>query len=157
MPGCFLQLYFSGSFRTSWPSRGCTAKIMRAPATSYYPQASPGIALSRGKPYFHAWHFSQWLSAPQFEVSLEFLILQVLSFLEVPLSDIARALLFKCLPLLRGGCFLLPSCIFRCCLLCSRWTGNEYESNAQNNAGQNSVPKVVPRPALTFPCPASSL
>src|ERR1700730_7984810 len=125
MPGCFLQLYFSGSFRTSWPSRGCTAKIMRAPATSCYLQASPRIALSPGKPQFHLWHFSQWLSAPQFEVSLEFFILQALSFLEVSFSTTAHALLFKCLPFPHAGCCLLPSSIFRCCLLCWRWTRNE--------------------------------
>jgi len=27
--------------------------------------------MSPGKPYFHPWHFSQWLSALQFAVSLE--------------------------------------------------------------------------------------
>src|ERR1700722_14186572 len=127
MPGCFLQLYFSGSFRTSWPSRGCIAKTMRVPATLYFLEASPRIALSPGKPQFPLWHFWQWLSALQFAVSLEFFILQALSFLEVPFSVTAHGSLFKCLPLLHASCFLLPSSIFRCCLLCSRWTGNEYE------------------------------
>src|ERR1700722_7082510 len=134
MPGCFLQLYFSGSFRTSWPSRGCIAKTMRVPATSYFLEASPRIALSPGKPYFHAWHFSQWLSAPQFAVSLDFFILQVLLFLEVSSSAIALALLFECLRFPRAGCFLLPSSIFRCCLLCWRWTRNECEGNARDYA-----------------------
>jgi protoheme IX farnesyltransferase len=36
-----------------------------------------------------------------------------------------HALLFKGPPFLHGSCFLLPSSIFRCCLLCSRWTRNE--------------------------------
>src|SRR6267378_3176698 len=116
MLGCFLQLYFSGSFRTSWPLLGCIAKTMRVPATSYYLQASPRITLSPGKPYFHPWHFSQWLSALQFEVSLELFTLLALLFLEAPFSATAYALPFKCLPFLRGSCFLLPSSIFRCCL-----------------------------------------
>src|ERR1700720_3445131 len=136
MLGCFLQSYFSGSFRTSWPSLGCIAKTMRVPATSYYPQASPMIALSPGKPQFHLWRFSQWLSALQFEVSLGLSTLQALSFLEVSFSATAHALLFKCLPFLHGSCFLLPSSIFRCCLLCSRWTRNEFEGNAETNANK---------------------
>src|SRR5713226_2330586 len=117
MLGCFLQSYFSGSFRTSWQSLGCIAKTMRVPATSYCLQASPRITLSPGKPHFHPWHFSQWLS-----------------FLGASFFATAHALLFKCLPFLRGTCFLLPTSIFRCCLLSSRWTRNEYEGNAQNNA-----------------------
>src|SRR5258707_2146056 len=122
MLGCFLQSFFSGSFRTSWPLLGCIAKTMRVPATSYYLQASPRIALSPGKPYFHPWHFSQWPWFLQFEVSPEWFILQALWFLEVSFSATAHALLFKCLPFLHGGCFLLPSSIFRCCLPFSRWT-----------------------------------
>src|SRR5713101_1842540 len=119
MLGCFLQSYFSGSFRNSWPSLGCIAKTMRVPATSYCLQASPRITLSPGKPHFHPWHFSQWLSALQFGVSLELFILPALSFLGASFSATAPALLFKCLPFLRGTCFLLPSSIFRCCLLSS--------------------------------------
>src|SRR5882724_2194256 len=125
MLGCFLQSFFSGSFRTSWPSLGCIAKTMRVPATSYYLLARPRIALSPGKPYFHPWHFSLWPLFLQFGVSLELFIWQALSFLEVSFSATAHALLFKCLPFLHGGCFLLPSSIFRCCLLSSRWTRNE--------------------------------
>src|SRR6266853_1855011 len=53
MLGCFLQSYFSGSFRTSWPSLGCIAKTMRVPATSSCLPASPRITLSPGKPHFH--------------------------------------------------------------------------------------------------------
>jgi len=36
------------------------------------------------------------------------------------------------------------SCIFRRCLLCSRWTRNEFEGNAKTNANQNQnpIPKV---------------
>src|SRR5260221_13858225 len=134
MLGCFLQSYFSGSFHTSWPSLGCIAKTMRVPVTSYYPQASPRIALSPGKPHFHPWHFSPWPSFLPFEVSLELFILQALSFLEASFSATVHALLFKCLPLLHGSCFLLPSFIFRCCLLSSRWTRNEFEGNAKINA-----------------------
>src|SRR4029077_8426216 len=125
MLGLFLQSYFSGSFRTSLPSLGCIAETMRVPVTSYYLEASPRIALSPGKPYFHPWHFSQWPSFLQFEVSLELFILQALSFLEMSFSATVHTLLFKCLPFLHGGCFLLPSSIFRCCLLFSRWTRNE--------------------------------
>src|ERR1700722_1199991 len=134
MPGCFLQLYFSGSFRTSWPSRGCIAKTMRVPATLYFLEASPRIALSPGKPQFPLWPFWQWLSALLFVASLEFFILQVLLFLEVSFSATAHGLLFKCLPFPHGGCFLLPSFIFRCCLLCWRWTRNEREGNARDYA-----------------------
>src|SRR5258705_10832506 len=134
MLGCFLQSYFSGSFRTSWPSLGSIAKTMRVPATLYYLQASPGIALSPGKPYYRPRHFSQWPSFLQFEVSLELSILQALSFLEVSFSATVHALLLKCLPFLHGGCFLLPSSIFRCCLLSSRCTRNEFERNAKTNA-----------------------
>src|ERR1700722_11877519 len=141
MLGCFLQSYFSGSFRTSWPSPGCIAKTMRAPATSYYLQANSRIALSPGKPYFHPWHFSQWLSALQFEVSLELFILPALSFLEAPFSATAHALRFKCLPFLLGSCFLLPSSIFRCCLLSSRWTRTESQRNAKTNANANHSPE----------------
>src|SRR5216684_1220077 len=90
MLGCFLHSYFSGSFRTSWPSLGCIAKTMRVPATSYCLQASPRITLSPGKPHFHPWHFSQWLSALQFGVSLELFILPALSFLGVFLCYSAR-------------------------------------------------------------------
>jgi len=39
------------------------SRRLRVPATSYYLQASPEDHLSPGKPYFHPWHFSQWLSA----------------------------------------------------------------------------------------------
>src|SRR5882672_3780478 len=134
MLGCFLPSYFSGSFRTSWPSLGCIAKTMRVPATLYYLEASPRIALSPGKPYFHPWLFSQWPWFLQFEVSLEWFILQAPSFLELSFSATVHALLFKCLPFLHGGCFLLPSSIFRCCLLSSRWTRNEFEGKAKTNA-----------------------
>src|SRR5713101_2740880 len=134
MLGCFLQSYFSGSFPTSWPLLGCIAKTMRVPATPYSLQASPRIALPPGKPHFHPWHFSQWLSSLQFGVSLELFILLALLFLEAPFSATAHALPFECLPFLHGSCFLLPSSIFRCCLLCSRWTRNEFEGNAKTNA-----------------------
>src|SRR5882724_336952 len=134
MLGCFLQSYFSGNFRTSWPSLGSIAKTMRVPATSYYLPASPGTALSPGKPYFRPWHFSRWPWFLQFEASLELFILQALSFLEVSFSATALALLCKCLPFLHGGCFLPLSSIFRCCLLSSRWTRNEFEGNAKTNA-----------------------
>src|SRR6202162_16696 len=134
MPGCFLQSYFSGSFPISWPLPGCIAKTMLAPATSYYLQASPRIALSPGKPHFQPWPFSQWPSFLQFEVSLELFILSALLFLEAPFSATAHALLFRCLPFLHGACFLLPSSIFRCCLLSSRWTRNEFEGNTKTNA-----------------------
>src|SRR5258705_6053945 len=106
MLGCFLQSYFSGSCRTSWPLLGCIAKTMRVPATSYYLQASPRITLSPGKPYFHPWHFSQWLCALQFGVSLALFILQVLLFLEAPFSATPHALPFLCPPILHGGCLL---------------------------------------------------
>src|SRR5260370_39666326 len=134
MLGCFLQSYFSGSFRTSWPLLGCIAKTMRVPATSYYLQASPRITLSPGKPYFHPWHFSQWLSALQFEVSLELFTLLALLFLEAPFFATAPASLFKCLPFLPGGCLLLPSSSSRRCLRSSCWTRNEFEGNAKTNA-----------------------
>src|SRR5260370_8043388 len=157
MLGCFLQSYFSGSFRTSWPSLGCIAKTMRVPATSYCLQASPRITLSPGKPHFHPWHFSQWLSALQFGVSLELFILPALSFLGASFSATAHALLFKCLPFLRATCFLLPSSIFRCCLLSSRWTRNEYEGNAQNTASYNPIPKFVPPPLFPSLLPSHHL
>src|SRR6266699_451371 len=131
MLGCFLQSYFSGSCRTSWPLLGCIAKTMRVPATSYYLQASPRITLSPGKPYFHPWHFSQWLSALQFGVSLELFILPALSFLGASFFATAPASLFKCLPFLHGSCFLLPSSISRRCSRSSRWTRNEFEGNAK--------------------------
>src|SRR5882762_3596611 len=134
MLGCFLQSFFSGSFRTSWPLLGCIAKTMRVPATSYYLQASPRITLSPGKPYFHPWHFSQWLWALQFAVSLELFILPALSFLGTSFSATAPALLFTCPPFQDGGCFLLQTSISRSRLLSSRRTRNEYEGNAQNNA-----------------------
>ena len=103
---------------------------MRVPATWYYLLGSPRIALSPGRPYFHPWRFSEWFSFLQFGGSLELFILQALFFLEALFSATAHALLFECLPLLHGSCCLLPSSIFRCCLLCSRSTGNEYEENA---------------------------
>src|SRR5258708_23866551 len=134
MLGCFLRSYFSGSFRTSWRSLGPIAKTMRVPATSYYLLGSPRIALSPGRPYFHPWHFSEWLSFLQFGVSLELSILQVLFFLEAPFSATAHALLFECLPFLHGSCCLLPSSIFQGCLLCSRCAGIEYEENAYHHA-----------------------
>src|SRR5882762_9827781 len=127
MLGCFLRSYFSGSFHTSWRSLGSIAKTMRVPATWYYLLGSPRIALSPGRPYFHPWHFSEWFSFLQFGVSLGLFILLALWFLEAPFSATAHALLFECLPFPRGSCFLLRSSISRCCLLCSRWTGNEYE------------------------------
>src|SRR6267378_2311442 len=79
-------------------------------------------------------HFSQWPSFLQFEVSLELFTLRALSFLEVSFSTTAHALLFKCLLFLHGACFLLPSSIFRCCLLSSCWTRNEFEGNAKTDA-----------------------
>src|SRR5690349_11110741 len=147
MLGCFLQSYFCGSFPTSWPLLGCIAKTMRVPVTSYYLRASPRITLSPGKPHFHAWRFSQWLSALQFGVSLALFILQAPSYLEASFSATAHALLFKCPPFLHGGCFLLPSSIYRRCLLCLYWTRNRDE---ENNANQNPIPKVVPRPVLAL-------
>jgi len=68
---------------------------MRVPATSYYLQASPRITLSPGKPYFRPWHFSQWLSALQFGVSLELFILPALSFLGASFSATAHAFAFQ--------------------------------------------------------------
>src|SRR3954471_20193894 len=102
MLGCFLQSCFSGSFRTSWPSLGCIAKTMRVPATSCYLQGSPRIALSPGNPYFHPWHFSQWPSFLQFEVSLDLFILRALLSLEGVFSAPVHALPFKCLLFLHG-------------------------------------------------------
>src|SRR6266436_9080126 len=102
MLGCFLQSFFSGNFRTSWRSLGSIAKTMRVLATSYYLPGSPRIALSPGRPYFHPWHFSEWFSFLQFEVSLELLILLAFWFLDAPFSATAHALLFECLPFLHG-------------------------------------------------------
>src|SRR5258708_32506226 len=129
MLGCFLQSYFSGSCRTSWPLLGCIAKTMRVPATSYYLPASPRIALSPGKPCFHPWHFSQWLSALQFGVSLELFILPALSFLGASFFATAPALLFKCLPFLNGSCFLLLSSISRRLLCSAHVIRNDFEWN----------------------------
>src|SRR5271163_2543468 len=125
MLGCFLQSYFSGSFRTSWPSLGCIAKIIRAQAISYCPRAGSESALLPGNPCCPLWRFSDWLSALQFGASLELFILQALSFLGASFFVSPHALLFKGPSFLPGSCFLLLSSIFRCCLLCSRWTRNE--------------------------------
>jgi len=84
-------------------------------------------------PYFHPWHFSQWLWAPAIrgESGIVYLagalVLGRLSLLQRPLcfSNVRRF----CTRLLFASILYLPLL-----LASSRRTRNEYEGNAQNNA-----------------------
>jgi len=134
MLGCFLQSYFSGSFRTSWPSLGCIAE-------DYARAGYIVLPAGKSKDHFVAWQTllpSLALLAvalgPAIRGESGIVYLAGALVLGASFSATAHALLFKCPPFLHGTCFLLPSSIFRCCLLSSRWTRNEYEGNAQNNA-----------------------
>jgi len=108
------------------------------------------------KPYFHPWHFSQWLWALQFGVSLGIVYLAGALVLGGVFLCYSAALLFKCPPFLHGGCFLLPSSIFRCCLLSSRRTRNEYEEMPEQ-CYVESDSLGCSSPCFCFPCPPSRL